>query len=173
MLVINHAARLIQHLPSALPSHETEVGVFQIERLQQRIEAAQLEKFLAIECARAAAAIEAGEEIGHRIVDAMTHAQAAVFPPALREPTLFAQLRRIAEEDLAGDGEDIGIAKPFEQRRQKIGRDAHVAVEQNDDGVRRGLEARIRTAAESKVARQRYQLDLREVRAHEIGRAIG
>src|SRR5690349_8455867 len=63
MLVIHDAARLIQHLPPALPGHVAEVGVFEIEGLEDAVEAAQLEKLRAIEGAATATAVEAGEEI--------------------------------------------------------------------------------------------------------------
>src|SRR5258708_5855379 len=62
VLVEHHAARLVQHLPSALPGHEAEVRVLQIERLQQRIESAQLQKLAPIERTASAAAVEAREK---------------------------------------------------------------------------------------------------------------
>ncbi len=101
MFVVHHAARLVEHLPSALPRHVAEIGIFQIEGFQQRIEAAQLEKLVAVERARSAASVETGEEIGYAGVDAVAHAQAAIFPPALRQASLLAQPGGIAEENLA------------------------------------------------------------------------
>src|SRR6266852_6163925 len=101
MFVIHHAASLIEDLPSAFPSLVAEIGVFQIERAKQLVEAAQLEKLSAIESAGAAAAIEAREGLSNRSVDAMAYPQAATLPPALRQPGFFAQLHWIAEKDLA------------------------------------------------------------------------
>jgi len=59
----------------------------------------------------------------------VAHADTAVLPPALRQPSLFANFIGVAEKDLAGNGEDAGICKSFEQRRDEIGRDAHIAVQ--------------------------------------------
>src|SRR5262249_34089227 len=103
MLVVDDAARLIEHFPAALPGHVAEVGVFEVEGFEQAIEATQFEKLDAIEGAASAAAVEAGEEVGDRIVQAMADTQAAILPPALGEAGLFADLGGIAEEDLAGD----------------------------------------------------------------------
>ena len=110
MLVIHHAARLIQHLPAALPRQVAEVGVFQIEGREQFVEAAQLQEFPPVEGAGSAAAVEAGKQTVDGRVDAMPHAQAAILPPALRQAGFFAQLGRVAKEDLAGDGEDAFVA---------------------------------------------------------------
>ena len=85
----------------------------------------------------------------------MAHAQAAVLPPALRQAGLLADLGRVAEEDLAGDGEDLGIGEAFQQRRQEIGGHAHVAVQQHDDVVLGGAEAGVGAAAEAQILRQR------------------
>ena len=62
MLVVHDAGRLIEHLPPALPGEKSQVRVFQIKRREQRIEPPELEELPAIESARSAAAVEAGEE---------------------------------------------------------------------------------------------------------------
>ena len=173
MLVVDHAARLVKHLPAALPGHIAQVAVFQVEGLQQPVETAQFEKLFAIECARAAAAVEAREQIGHGWVDAVAHAQSAVFPPALREAGFLAKLGGVAEKDLARDGEDAGFAEAIEKRRQKIRGHAHVAVQQDDDAVLRGAEARVRSAAEAEILFQRDQLHLGKSPADELGAAVG
>ena len=49
VLVIHNAARLVQHLPAALPSQEAEIGVFEIKRMEQGIKAAKLQELLTIE----------------------------------------------------------------------------------------------------------------------------
>ena len=127
----------------------------------------------AVEGAGAAAAVEAGKQIADRGVDAVAHAQAAVLPPALRQAGLFAHLGRVAEEDLAGDRENFGIAEAFEQRRQEIRRHPHVAVQQHHDVVPGGAEPGVRSAAEAQVLRQRQHLDTAgNARAHEIRAAI-
>src|ERR1019366_5028175 len=149
VLVVDRAARLVQHLPAALPGKIAEVRIFQIERMEQRIEAAQLEKLPAVEGAGPAAAIETGEEIVDGGVDAMPHAQAAVLPPALGQTGLLANFVRVGEENLAGDREDQGIAEAFEQWSEKAGVHAHVAVEQHHDFVPGGANTRIGTTAEA------------------------
>ena len=153
VLVEYHAARLVEHLPAALPRHVAEVGVFQVEGLQQRVESAEFEKLGAVEGAASAAAVEAGKEVVDRVVDAVADAQAAVLPPALREAGFFADFGRVGEEDLAGDGEDFGIAEALQQRRQEIGSHPHVAVQQDHDVVLRRAEAGIGSAAEAQVLR--------------------
>src|ERR1035437_7822441 len=86
-----HAARLVQDLPTALPCHVAEVGVFQVEGFQQPVESAEFEKLRAVEGATAAAAVEAGEEVVDCIVDAVPDTQAAVLPPALGEAGLLTE----------------------------------------------------------------------------------
>jgi len=173
VLVKHDAARLVQHLPPALPGHVAEVGVFQVERLQQRVKAAQLQELVAVESAASAAAVEAGKEVRHRRVVAMTHAQGAVLPPGLRQAGFFAQLVGVGEEDLAGDREYVRIAKALQQRHQKIRRHPHIAVQQHHDIVLRRAKAGVGAAPESQVARQRLQVHLREVGAQVLRAAIG
>src|SRR5687767_13195801 len=76
VLVIHHAPRLIVHLPAALPGKISEVGVFQIKRLEQRVEAAKLKELVPVESARTAAAVEAGIQAVDRRIVAMAHAKA-------------------------------------------------------------------------------------------------
>ena len=56
MFVVDHAARLIQHLPASLPGHVSQVGILQVEGRQQFVEAAELQELAAIEGAGTAAA---------------------------------------------------------------------------------------------------------------------
>src|SRR4051812_9340582 len=105
MFVEHDAARLIQHLPSALPRKVSEIGVFQVEGLEHRIEASEFEELVAIECAASAASVEARIQIGHSGVVPMPHPKHAVLPPSLCQPRLFAQFLGVAEEDLARDRE--------------------------------------------------------------------
>jgi len=49
MFVVDDAGGLVKHFPAAFPGHVAEVGVFQIEGREKVVEAAQLEKFAAIE----------------------------------------------------------------------------------------------------------------------------
>src|SRR5579862_6018078 len=97
------------------------------------IEAAEFKKLAAVEGAGSAAAVEAGEEIGDAVVDAVSDAQRAILPPALREAGLLTLSGGIAEENLAGDGEDGGVGEAIEERLQEAEIDAHVAVEEHDD----------------------------------------
>src|ERR1019366_9874291 len=124
------------------------------------------------EGAGAAAAVKTGEEIVDGGVDAMPHAQPAILPPALREAGLLANFVRIPKEDLAGDGEDQGVAEALKQRSQKAGVHAHVVVEQHHDFVPGGANTRIGTTAEAQVARKREERDLRERGPDEVGAAV-
>ena len=91
----------------------------------------------------------------------MRDPQPAILPPCLRQPGLFAALGFVAQEDLAGDGEDAVIGEAVEQRLQKIRLHPHVAVQQHHDVVLRGTEARVRAAAEAQILFERKQLHLR------------
>ncbi len=82
----------------------------------------------------------------------MPYFQTAILPPSLRETGLFAQLGRVAKEDLARDGEDALVAEAFEERRQEVRRYLHVAVQQHDDVVLRGAEAGVGASAETEIA---------------------
>src|ERR1700693_4840144 len=128
VLVIYDATRLVENFPTALPSFVAEIGVFEIEGSEQLVESAQIEKLTAIERAGSTAAVKARERFSNRGVDAMTHPQAAVLPPALRQSGFFAQLGRIAEENLARDREDSLVGESFEQRSEEIRLDTHVAI---------------------------------------------
>ena len=120
MFVIHHAARLVQHFPATLPGQVAEVGVFHIERPQKFIEAAQLQEFAPVEGAGAASSVEAWIKIGDGRIVAVAHAQAAILPPALGEPGLFAKLVRVSKENLAGYGENLWVGESSQQRREKI-----------------------------------------------------
>src|SRR5581483_9325755 len=99
--------RLVQHLPAALPGEIAEVGILQVKGSEEMIEAAQLEEFTAVECARSTTAIEAGKEILNAVIEAVADAQRAILPPGLGETGLLPLFGGIAEKDLAGDGEDL------------------------------------------------------------------
>ena len=73
VLVIDDAARLIEHLPTALPGEEAEIGVLQVERLKQRVEAAQFEELRAVVGGGASAPVKARVEALHALVDAVTN----------------------------------------------------------------------------------------------------
>src|SRR6266571_520526 len=78
VLVIDLAVRLVEHFPTALPGHVAQIRIFEIKRSEQRIEAAQLQKFAAIEGAGSAATIKTGIEVCDSGVDAVPHTQRAV-----------------------------------------------------------------------------------------------
>ncbi len=171
MFMVHHAGGLVEHLPAALPGEESEVGIFEVERSEKRIEAAELEEFPAIECARSATAIEAGEQavgtlIGTLIelgIFAMAYSQPAILPPAMGQAGFFAALRTLPEEDLAGYRKNLIIGESGEKRRGDAGFDAHVVVQEYDDIVLRSSHARVRTAAEAKVFGKREQVHFRMV----------
>src|ERR1700719_2323624 len=148
VFVIYDTARLVKNFPTALPSLVAEIGVFEIEGPEQLIEATQLQKLAAIECAGSAAPVKAGERFCNRGVNPMPDAQAAVLPPALRQPGFFPQFRRIAEENLARDREYLFVGESVEQRGEEIRLNAHVAIEQHDHVVFRAAKACIRRSSE-------------------------
>jgi len=103
----------------------------------------------------------------------MGDAQSSVAPPAAGEAGLFAALRLVAEEYLAGDGKDLVVGKAFEQRLEEVRLDAHVAVEENHDVVLRGAEAGVRAASEAEVLFERKHADFGVMRAQPVGGAVG
>ena len=171
VFVVDHAARLVEHFPAALPRHIAQVGIFEVKGRIQFVETAERKEFAPVERARSTAAVEAGKQPGDRRVGAMTHAQCAVLPPALREAGLLADLAGIREKDLAGDGEHGRVGEAFEQRREKTRLHAHVVIEEHNDIVLRLTEARVRAATEAEVPLQGHQSDLREMGPH-ISRAV-
>ncbi len=55
----------------------------------------------------------------------------------------------VGEEDLAGDGEGLGVLKTVEERLQELALDAHVAVEQDNDVVLGFAEACVGASTEA------------------------
>ena len=173
MLVIHDAARLVENLPAALPGDVAEVGVFEIEGREQRVEAAELEKLAPVEGAGAAAAVEARDRDRRSPVVAVAHAQ----PPSSHQPcvrpvssrSLLGSLKKIWQET----AKTFAIGEAFEQRREEVGRHAHVAVEQHDDVVPGCAEAGVRAAAEAEIRGQRQHLHRGKCLAHELGAAVG
>ncbi len=141
MFVIDDAGRLVHHLPSAFPREITQVGIFHVERRQQRIESAELEKFAAVEGGRAAAAVGARVKIADGRVGVMADSKTALLPPHFGEACLFPQFGGIGEKDLAGDGENFFIGESVQKWLKEIPIDTHIAVEQNHDVVPRGLKS--------------------------------
>ena len=93
------------------------------------VKGAEFEEFVAIEGTGSASAVEARIGAGYLFIDAVPYAQPAVFPPTLGKPRFFADFGGIAEEDLAGHGEDVRIGKAIEQWLEKAGFHSHVAIE--------------------------------------------
>ena len=89
------------------------------------------------------------------VVYSMARSQAAIFPPALRQASLFAKLVRIAEENLARNGKDFLIGEAIQQRLQKTSLHTHVAIEQHHHVVRSSAEPRVRSAPEAEVLGER------------------
>src|SRR5271166_560660 len=172
VFVIDHAGRLVENFPAALPGLVAEIGVFEVKRAEELVEAAELQKFSAIEGAGSAAAVEAREQSGDCGIDSVADAQAAVFPPALRESGFFALLVGIAEKNLAGNGEDFFVGEAGEQWGEEAGFDAHVAIEEDDDVGAGRAEALVRTAAEAQIAIQREKSDAGKILAQEIRAAV-
>ena len=169
VFVEHTAGGLIEHLPATFPGHHAEVGIFEIEGLEEFVKAAECEELAAVEGAGAAAAVEAGEEAVDALIDAVADAEAAVFPPRLGEACLFAHLLGIAEENLAGDGEDLFVGEAGEEGGEEVRLDAHVAVEQDDDIVAGGAEAGVGAAAEAEVGGVADEADTGKLDGNEVG----
>ncbi len=152
VLVVDHAARLVEHFPAALPGHIAEVGVFQVEGREQLVEAAELEELAPVEGARTAAAVKAGEQPGRRPRPTRWRTRSA---PSCHQPWV----RPVSSRAFAGSLKKIwqetaktaGSAKPSSSGARKSGVHAHVVIEQNHDVVPGGAEARVRAAAEAEV----------------------
>ncbi len=172
VLVPDPARWLVEHLPAALPSPVAEIGVFQVERREQLVEAAQFQELAAVEGAGAAAAIKARERTVNFVVDPVAHPEHAQLPPAFGEPGLLTALVRIAEENLAGDGEDLLVGKGLEQRDEEVRLDPHVVVQQDDDVVARRPDAGVRAAAEAQVLLESQKPDAGEAFADELRAAV-
>ena len=151
VFVVDDATRLVKDHPASLPRHVADVGVFEVERLEQSVETAQLEEFAAVVGCGSAAGVEGGEEGVHLIIVAVCHVQTAVDPTTLHEAGLLAALVGVGEVDLRGDGEDAGVGESFEQGFEEAGLGAHVVVEQQDDVVGGAPDAGVRTTTEAEV----------------------
>ncbi len=172
MFVIDHAGGLIQHLPAALPSQKSKIGIFQVERRQQFVEPSQLEKLPAIEGARSSAPVEARKQLVDVRFHSMPHLKPALLPPAFRQTGLFADFIRVGEKDLAGDRKGVFILEAGQQRRQEIAFHPHVAVEQHHDVVLGGSKSGVGAASEAQVVRQREHLYLRKTLPDELSAAV-
>ena len=152
MLVIDDAARLIEHLPAALPGQVAEVGVFQIERARAA-DRSRPARETSRGRTRRSRRRRRSRDRGRRSASSMrcrTRRPPSSHQPCVR-PVSSRRLAGIAEKDLAGDGEDFVVGEAVEQRREEIGLDAHVAVQQHDDVVPRGAKAGVRSAAEAEI----------------------
>ena len=137
MFVIDHARGLIQDFPAALPGQIAEVGVFQIERREQFVEAAELQKLSAVKGAGSAAAVGARIQLADLSARSRWRTRRLRrSPPAFREPGFLAKLVGIGKEDLAGDGEHLLVGEAVEQGLEEIRLHAHVAIEQHHDVMR-------------------------------------
>ncbi len=103
----------------------------------------------------------------------MADAQRAILPPAFGQAGFLAAFRLVAEKDLAGDSEYLLIGKPRQQRREEIGFDAHIGIEQSHNIVFGRTETGIRAAAEAQIFRQSQNADLRVIQTNPFGASIG
>src|SRR5262245_46482431 len=99
MLVIDHAGRLVENFPAALPGEISKVGVFQIKGLEQFVKAAQFQKLLAVERAGSSASVKAGIKLADPGFGTVAHAQSTLEPPAFRQAGFFARLVGVGKED--------------------------------------------------------------------------
>src|SRR5262249_39791792 len=127
----------------------------------KRVESSQLQEFLPVESARTAAAVKARINLAKALVP-MPHPQRSLLPPAFRQAGFLALLFRIGKENLARYRKDVFAREPFEQWWDKVGRAAHVAVQQNDDVVLRRPEPRVRSAPNPQVPRQAKNIYFRK-----------
>ncbi len=93
----------------------------------------------------------------------MAHANGSTLPPGFRETGFFADFIGIGEKDLARHGEDGRIGEAREQRREKIGLDAHIAIQEHDDVVSGGREAGVGTASKAEIFGQGENAGLRKM----------
>ena len=149
---IDHAARLVEHLPAALPRHVAEVGVFQVEGRQQLVEAAQLQKLCAgrrrtIRRRRRSTGTDPSTSASMRC---RTRSAPSCHQPCVRpvsSRSLSGSLKKIWQET----ANTSGSRKPSSSGARKSGVHPHVAVQQHHDVVLRRAEAGIRAAAEAQI----------------------
>src|SRR6185295_1434491 len=151
------------HLPAAFPSQIAEIGIFEIKRRQQRIEAAQLQKLSAIVSTGTSTAVETRVKIRNSRVDPVADPQRAILPPSLCQPGLLPNSIGIGEEYLAGDGEYLFISESGQQRRQETRPHPHVAIQEHNDIVRGRSKTGVRAATEPQVPVHRQNLHAGEV----------
>ena len=77
MLVIKVAARLVENFPSPPPCAVGEIGVFQVERLKERVKPAHLQKFFPVIGRGAASGVEGRKRHCNAFVDDMADSQKA------------------------------------------------------------------------------------------------
>ncbi len=172
MLVINHARRLIQNLPAALPREKAQIRVLEIEGRKQRIESAELEKFAAIECARASAAVKARIESADLRVYAMPDPQPALLPPALRKAGLLAQLAGSVKKIWQATANTFSSANPSSSGARKSLSTRISLLSSTTMSCSRLAKAFVRSAAESEIFLERDQPYLREMFTHKLGAAV-
>ena len=90
----------------------------------------------------------------------------------LRQPCLFAILSRVGEENLAGHSENIRFRKSLQQRREKIGRNPHVAIQQDNNVVACFAKAPIRSTTKAEILCQGNQLHTGKSRSYKFGAPV-
>ena len=170
VLVVDHAARLVQHPPAALEGAVRQVHVLPIERRVEFIEAAQ--------GVHAVAAVEggAGGRVQRRRGRRGRFAQAVHVEDAVVEAAGLLALvprRDARQQDTRIDGEHGRVRlQRFAQWRQEARLDRHVVVEQQQ-GVAGGLgDGGVAGARKAAVLRQAHDAGLGDVRGQPLRRAV-
>ncbi len=63
VLMINHAGRLVENLPAALPRQVAEIRVFQVEGCEDTVKSTEFKEFPAVDRAGTAATIETRKQV--------------------------------------------------------------------------------------------------------------
>src|SRR5262249_37275454 len=136
-MFVDHAAiRCQEALPATLPSLIRKVGVLEIKRFIQQVKTANLDKFVAVDRARATSSPK------HRYRAAALICPIYLVVPQIKEspfPTctcfsgFFPPSRRVLKEDLRSDSKHRWIRKSGQEWLKEASIDDHVIVQQNDD----------------------------------------
>ena len=139
MAVDHHAPGLEENGIAPLPGPVAEVHVFVVERLEERIEAAELEEESGFQGHEASGGEEGGQWSRHSLLQGLS-IQSPEFPePELVEDEVgdfqvFAHRPAVILEGEAAGGKNVVALERDGQRLQKTGQGLGIAVEEHDHG---------------------------------------
>ena len=175
MLVHHGALRREQHAIAALPRLVGQPHVFDVERVVEGVEAADLQEHPAIKRSAAAASPQGWHILELPFVLArlrMRELEPAALDRSTRAARFFAALARVAEEHFGCDAEHVGLAQAFEQRPQEAWLHDHVVVEEHEHIARRRRHACRVAAHEVAILGQRDHLHPRMLAAQPLDGAV-